>query len=121
MLRFVAGVERISKSCAERKMHMQSENNSQMHQHIHSDAEKKAIINRLSKIIGHVEAIKRMVENDEDCSQVLIQLAAVRSAVNGAGKVVLKNHLSSCIVDAIEENDEESISKLNIAIDKFIK
>ena len=76
---------------------------------------------RLSKAIGHMEAVKRMVERDEDCSEVLIQLAAVRSAINNTGKVVLKNHIDHCIVEAVEENDQEAIRKLNQAIDKFIK
>lgn len=92
-----------------------------LHHHVHSDKEKKAVINRLSKSIGHLEAVKRMVENDRDCSDVLIQLAAVRSEINSTGKVVLKNHLEHCIVEAVEENDMESIAKMNEAIDKFVK
>ena len=88
---------------------------------MHSTAEKKAVINRLSKAIGHLEAVRRMVEKDEDCSEVLIQLAAVRSAINNTGKVVLKNHINHCIVEAVEEHDEEAIRMLNQAIDKFIK
>ena len=91
------------------------------HTHVHSTAEKKAVINRLSKAIGHLEAVRRMVEKDEDCSEVLIQLAAVRSAINNTGKVVLKNHINHCIVEAVEEHDEEAIRMLNQAIDKFIK
>ncbi len=91
------------------------------HRHVHSMEEKKAVLNRLSKAIGHLEAVKRMVERDEDCSEVLIQLAAVRSAINNTGKVVLKNHISHCIVEAVEENDREAIELLNQAIDKFMK
>lgn len=91
------------------------------HRHVHSLEEKKAVLNRLSKAIGHLEAVKRMVERDEDCSQVLIQLAAVRSAINNTGKVVLKNHINHCIVEAVEENDKEAIELLNQAIDKFMK
>lgn len=91
------------------------------HGHVHSPEEKKAVINRLSKAIGHLEAVKRMVEKDADCSDVLIQLAAVRSAINNTGKVVLKNHLNHCIVEAVEENDMEVIERLNQAIDKFMK
>lgn len=91
------------------------------HRHVHSIDEKKAVINRLSKAIGHLEAVKRMVERDEDCSEVLIQLAAVRSAINNTGKVVLKNHINHCIVEAVEENDKEAIELLNQAIDKFMK
>lgn len=91
------------------------------HRHVHSMEEKKAVLNRLSKAIGHLEAVKRMVERDEDCSEVLIQLAAVRSAINNTGKVVLKNHINHCIVEAVEENDKEAIELLNQAIDKFMK
>lgn len=91
------------------------------HGHVHSPEEKKAVINRLSKAIGHLEAVKRMVEKDADCSDVLVQLAAVRSAINNTGKVVLKNHMNHCIVEAVEENDMEAIEKLNQAIDKFMK
>lgn len=89
--------------------------------HVHSQAEKKAVMNRLSKAIGHLESVRRMVERDEDCSEVLIQLAAVRSAINNTGKLVLKNHINHCIVEAVEEKDEEAIELLNQAIDKFIK
>lgn len=91
------------------------------HRHVHSEEEKRTVINRLSKAIGHMEAVKRMVEQDADCSDVLIQLAAVRSALNNTGKVILKNHINHCIVEAVEENDQEAIDRLNQAIDKFIK
>ena len=92
-----------------------------LHKHIHSQKEKKMVINRLSRAIGHLEAVKRMVENDADCSEVLVQLAAVRNAINSMGKVVLKNHISHCIVEAVEEDDQEAILALNDAIDKFMK
>lgn len=91
------------------------------HGHVHSKEEKRAVINRLSRAIGHLESVKRMVERDEDCSDVLIQLAAVRSAINNTGKLVLKNHLNHCIVEAVEENDREAINRLNEAIEKFVK
>lgn len=91
------------------------------HHHVHSQEEKKAVVNRLSKAIGHLESVKRMVERDEDCSEVLIQLAAVRSAIHNTGKLVLKNHINHCIVEAVEENDQEAIERLNQAIEKFVK
>lgn len=91
------------------------------HRHVHSDKEKKAVLNRLSRAIGHMESIKRMVESDEDCSQVLIQLAAVRSAINNTGKVVLKNHINHCIVEAVECEDMQALADLNEAIDQFMK
>lgn len=101
--------------------HHDHEGAGHVHRHVHSAEEKKKVMNRLSRAIGHLEAVKRMVERDEDCSEVLIQLAAVRSAINNTGKVILKNHLDHCIVEAIEQNDMETIRALDEAIDKFIK
>ena len=91
------------------------------HAHAHTHQNTKAVINRLSKIIGHLESIKRMVESGRDCSEVLIQLAAVKSAVNSTGKVILKDHLDHCIIDAVEQQDMAAIKELKDAIDKFIK
>lgn len=101
--------------------HVNEDGTKHVHKHTHSHAQKKAVINRLSKAMGHLEAVKRMVERDEDCSEVLIQLAAVRSALNNTGKIILKDHISHCIVDAVEEGDEGAILALNEAIDKFVK
>ena len=81
----------------------------------------RPVINRLSRAIGHLESVKRMVERGEDCSEVLIQLSAVRNAINNTGKVIMKNHISHCIVEAIEENDMAAVDALNDAIDCFIK
>lgn len=91
------------------------------HDHTHSHENKKAVINRMSRIIGHMQSVKTMVENDRDCSEVLVQLSAINSAVQGVSRVVLKEHLSTCIVDAVKEGDFDSIEELNAAIDKFMK
>ena len=91
------------------------------HSHTHSPAEMRKIVNRLSRSIGHLEAVKRMIENGQDCSDVLIQLAAVKAEINNAGKALLKEHLEHCIVEAVEEQDQESIEKVNKAIDQFIR
>ena len=61
-----------------------------------------------------------MVEDGKDCSEVLIQLAAVKSALNNTGKVILKQHISHCIVDAIETGDDEALENLNQAIDRLL-
>ena len=79
------------------------------------------IIHRLSRAIGHLEAVRRMVEEGRDCSEVLIQLAAVKSAVNNTGKVILKDHINHCIVDAVETGDQKALDDLSTAIDRFIK
>lgn len=91
------------------------------HGHKHSHAHTKAVINRLSRAIGHMESIKRMVENGRDCSEVLIQLSAVKSAINNTGKIILQDHIEHCIVDAVENGDTEAIKELEKAIDRFMK
>lgn len=91
------------------------------HHHVHTEEEKKAVINRLSRAIGHLEKVKGMVEQDCDCSEVLLQLAAVKAAINNTGKVILKNHIDSCVVEAVEHGDMQALDALETAIDKFIK
>ena len=91
------------------------------HGHHHSHAQTKAVLNRLSRAIGHLESIKRMVEDGRDCSEVLIQLSAVKAAINNTGKVILQDHIQHCLVDAIESGDMKEIEELNKAIDRFIK
>ena len=91
------------------------------HTHGHVHENQKAVINRLSRAIGHLEKVKRMVEDGCDCSEVLIQLAAVRAAIDNAGKEILKEHIAHCIVDAVEEGDDDAIFDLCEAIDKFMK
>lgn len=91
------------------------------HSHGHTHTNTKAVLNRLSKAIGHLESIKKMVEDGRDCSEVLTQLAAVKSAINNTGNVILKDHIEHCIVDAVKEGDNEAIEELNKAIDRFIK
>ena len=89
------------------------------HSHVHEN--QKAVINRLARAIGHLEKVKRMVEVGADCSEVLIQLAAVRSALDATGKVILKDHLRHCMVDAVAAGDTEAVEDLCQAIDKFMK
>ena len=91
----------------------------QSHGHVHEN--QKAVINRLSRAIGHLEKVKRMVEEGYDCSEVLVQLAAVRSALDNTGKVILKDHMRHCMVDAVAAGDQEAIEDLIQAIDKLVK
>lgn len=96
-------------------------NENHQHIHHHSAEHRREVTNRLAKAIGHLQKVKQMVEDDEDCSDVLIQLAAVKSAVNNTGKVILKDHIEHCIVHAVEDGDVKMIEELNNAIDKFMK
>lgn len=81
----------------------------------------KEVVHHLSRAIGHLEAVRKMVEEERDCSEILIQLAAVKSAINNTGKVILKDHINHCIVDAVETGDQQALDDLSVAIDKFIK
>ena len=91
------------------------------HGHSHTHTHTKAVLNRLSRAIGHLESIRRMVEEGRDCSEVLIQLSAVKAAINNTGKVILQDHIEHCIVDAVESGDHEALEELNKAIDRFMK
>ncbi len=89
------------------------------HPHVHGN--KKAVLSRLARANGHLESIIRMVESDRDCSEVLVQLAAVRSAINNAGKVILQDHINECITDAVFHENKQKIDELNKAIAQFMK
>lgn len=100
--------------------HSHDHSHSHSHTHTHSHTQTKAVLNRMARLIGHMESVKKMVEDGRDCSEVLIQISAVKSALDGVSKVILKDHIEHCILDAVLENDEESIEKLKKAIDKMI-
>jgi len=68
-----------------------------------------------------LESVKKMVADGRDCSEVLIQIAAVKSAVNNIGKIILQDHINSCIVNAVETGDKKVLEDLNNAIEKFMK
>ena len=91
------------------------------HSHTHDPQQVRAIVNRLKRSVGHLDKVRRMVEDGEDCAEVLIQLSAVKSEINNTGKLILKQHMEHCIVEAVRENDHTSIEKMNEAIDRFMK
>ena len=101
--------------------HAYMHHNGLPHTHGHVHENQKAVINRLARALGHLEKVKRMVEEGYDCSEVLVQLAAVRSALDKTGKVILQDHLRHCMVDAVAAGDEDAIDELCTAIDKFMK
>ncbi|MDD5369763.1 MAG: metal-sensing transcriptional repressor [Anaerolineaceae bacterium] len=87
----------------------------------HHHGQHEAVINRLARIEGHVRAIKRMVEEDTPCPDVLLQVAAVRAALNSVGRIILEDHLQSCMVDAVEkDNYQRALRDLKVSLDKFI-
>ena len=93
----------------------------EQHEHLHSHPHTNDVKNRLSRAIGHLESVKKMVEDGRDCSEVLVQIAAVRAALGSVSRIILKDHIEHCIVHAVEENDTEAIAELEKAIDKLLK
>lgn len=89
------------------------------HPHAHAHTQTRQVVNRLSRAIGHLESVRRMVEDGRDCAEVLIQLAAVRSALNSTAKVILKDHMEHCLND-LSEDHADQLAALNEAIDKFM-
>ena len=98
---------------------MEAHSHRKDHEHIHPHA--KVVSNRLAKAIGHLEKVKQMVDWEEDCTQILIQLTAVRSAINNAGKIILSDHLNHCVVEAVEKGDYHKIEEFNEAVKQFVK
>lgn len=97
---------------------MSKDNHSHNHEHKH----RKQVINRLSRIEGHVRAIKNMAVEDRDCSDILLQLAAVRKAIDSTAKVVFANHMETCLVDAVHQGNEEKVLQdLKKALENFIR
>ena len=89
--------------------------------HAHPHADTQRIVNRIARAAGHLQAIGQMVEEGRDCSEVLIQLAAVRSAVNSIGKLIINDHLAHCITDALEHGDTDALQRFSDAMDKYLK
>ncbi|MCH8293404.1 metal-sensing transcriptional repressor [Candidatus Poribacteria bacterium] len=91
-------------------------------EHTHSHTQTQKVVNRLAKIEGHVRSIKEMVQNGRDCPEVLIQVAAVQSALQQVGRVILEDHLEHCLIEAVQENShKEPIEKFKDALAKFIR
>ena len=91
------------------------------HSHTHTHTQTKAVLNRMARLIGHLESTKKMIEDGRDCSEVLIQLSAVDAAIKAVGRIILKDHIEHCIVDAVKDGDDRAIVELNKAIDQFLK
>ena len=90
------------------------------HPHVHDPAEKKRQVNRCARIIGHLGHVKKMLEDDVDCAEVLVQLSAVRSALNGLGVEIIDEHLTHCITHAIEDGDMTTVKEFEKAIRQYV-
>ncbi|GAA0330762.1 metal-sensing transcriptional repressor [Bacillus carboniphilus] len=87
----------------------------------HLHPHRKQVVNRLAIIEGHVRSVKEMASNDRECSDLLVQLGAIRSAIDKCAKLILKDHLEGCVQKAISEGDEKVIRDFNRAIDTYLK
>lgn len=90
------------------------------HGHVHDPQEKKRQTNRIARIIGHLEHVKKMIDMDKDCAEVLIQLSAVRSALNGLGKEIINEHLAHCITHAIKDGDMDAVKDFEKALQQYL-
>jgi DNA-binding FrmR family transcriptional regulator len=81
---------------------------------------RQPMVNRMARIEGHVHAVREMLVSDRDCPEILIQLAAIRSALDGVARLVFEDHMDSCIVDAVETgNAEAKIADIKTAFARY--
>lgn len=92
------------------------------HHHVHDEESLRRIVNRLSRIEGHIRGIKTMVQESRACPDVLVQLAAVRGALDRVARIILDEHLTECIGRAAQEGSdiEVEIEELKAALDRFL-
>lgn len=91
------------------------------HPHVHSEESVRQVVNRLSRIEGHIRGIKTMVQENRSCPDVLMQVAAVRGALDRVARMILDEHLTDCIARAAKEgNIETEIEELKNALDRFL-
>ena len=79
------------------------------------------VIHRLSRAIGHLESVKKMAEEGRDCTDVLIQLAAVRGAISSISRIILKDYMEDCLLDSLKSGNHDALDALNRAIDQMIR
>lgn len=92
------------------------------HQEKHrSEQEYKDLINRLSRIEGQVRGVKRMVEEDTYCVDILTQVSAITAALNSFNKVLLANHIRTCVADGIRNGDDGKVDELVVTLQKLMK
>ena len=98
------------------------ENNCCCHKTKHrSDEEYKSLINRLSRIEGQVRGIRKMVENDAYCVDILTQVSAIQAALNGFNRELLSNHIRTCVMDDIRNGNDEIVDELVQTLQKLMK
>lgn len=87
----------------------------------HSDKIKSNLISRLNRIEGQIRGVKGLIEKDTYCDDVLNQISSIQSALNGVGKLLLEHHMKSCVIERIQEGDDEVITELLVTMNKLMK
>jgi len=82
-----------------------------------TEAHKKSVLNRVSRAMGHMDFVKRMIEEDRDPADILVQISAVRSAINSTGMLMIEEEIS----EAIKSGDKERLEKLLTAMERYCK
>lgn len=82
---------------------------------------KANLTSRLNRIEGQIRGVKGLIERDVYCDDILNQIAAIQSALNGVGRLLLEGHLKSCVVERIMEGDREVLDELLITVNKLMK
>jgi DNA-binding FrmR family transcriptional regulator len=101
--------------------HVHEDKTLSSHPHVHSEESLKRIINRLSRVEGHIRGIKTMVQESRPCPDVLVQIAAVRGALDRVARIILDEHLSECVGRAAQDgNIDDEIEALKAALDRFL-
>lgn len=87
---------------------------------MHRHDTKKDYDLRLAAIEGHIKGIRKMVEEDKDCASIMMQLSAINGAVKNLNKIILKEHLNTCVKQSIEQGSTEKLNELNIILDTYV-
>lgn len=87
----------------------------------HSDKVKNNLVSRLNRIEGQIRGVKGLIEKDTYCDDVLNQIAAIQSAMNSVGKILLEGHMKSCVIERLQEGDQEVVDELLVTINKLMK
>lgn len=84
-------------------------------------ARTKNVVNRMSRSVGHLSAVKRMIEDGRDWQEVLIQLSAVKAEIANTGKIIFKNYLEERVDEVLTDKEQEVINEVKTAIDMLLK
>ena len=89
--------------------------------HHHDEPNRKAQLTRIRKIIGQLKAIERMIEEEHDCSDVLLQLHASKKGLQSLSEKIMEEHLLHCVENADPENGEKMIREMVTILRRFVK